>query len=151
MTHAGRLSIALRQPSPDDAELVVTVGGDCTVHKLSIDQLRLLALQSVQALCAWPVHSYTPLNADHCVTCADELEWRIVEADHKKASTPMSKLVIGDHVEKINGYRWPGVVVAVFHNLKRELRVVVECTVPEVAGALHIYAPEQLRVVEAST
>jgi hypothetical protein len=37
--------------------------------------------------------------------------------------------------------------VAVFSTLKGETRVVVECTVPEVAGALHIYSPSQLRVV----
>lgn len=51
---------------------------------------------------------------------------------------------IGDKVEKRKGYRWPGVVVAIFTNLKGETRIVVECTVPEVAGALHIYNPEQL-------
>lgn len=52
---------------------------------------------------------------------------------------------IGDRVEKQDGYRWPGVVVAVFNNLAGSERVVVECTVPEVAGALHIYSPRQLR------
>lgn len=56
---------------------------------------------------------------------------------------------IGDHVEKINGYKWPGVVVSVFTTTKKEQRIVVECTVPEVAGALHIYAPEQIRLTEA--
>jgi len=55
---------------------------------------------------------------------------------------------IGDHVEKITGYRWPGVVVAVFYTTRGALRVVVECTVPEVRGALHVYAPQQLRRVE---
>jgi hypothetical protein len=53
----------------------------------------------------------------------------------------------GDKVEKIKGYKWPGVIVASFSTLKGEHRLVVECTVPEVAGALHIYAPEQIRVV----
>jgi len=56
-------------------------------------------------------------------------------------------LAVGDRVEKITGYQWPGVVVAVFHTMRGEERVVVECTVPEVAGALHIYAPGQLRKV----
>lgn len=51
---------------------------------------------------------------------------------------------VGDTVQKIKGYSWPGVVVAVFENLKGQTRIVVECTVPEVAGALHIYNPEQL-------
>jgi hypothetical protein len=47
-------------------------------------------------------------------------------------------------VRKIRGYKWPGVVVADFTTLKGERRLVVECTVPEVAGALHIFSPEQL-------
>ena len=54
---------------------------------------------------------------------------------------------VGDKVEKVSGYRWPGVVVAVFETTQGKLRIVVECTVPEVVGALHIYAPEQVRVV----
>jgi hypothetical protein len=54
---------------------------------------------------------------------------------------------IGDKVEKVAGYRWPGVVVAVFETTGGKLRYVVECTVPEVAGALHIYAPEQIAKV----
>lgn len=54
---------------------------------------------------------------------------------------------VGDRVEKIKGYKWPGVVVSVFSTMSGSLRLVVECTVPEVAGALHIYSPEQLRIV----
>ncbi|MGJ4952993.1 hypothetical protein [Bradyrhizobium sp. SZCCHNPS1003] len=55
---------------------------------------------------------------------------------------------VGDKVEKIKGYKWPGVVVSTFSTLKGEPRLVVECTVPEVAGALHIYNPEQLRLID---
>lgn len=55
---------------------------------------------------------------------------------------------IGDKVEKIKGYRWPGVIVADFCNYKGERRFVVECRHPEILGALHIYNPEQLKVVE---
>jgi len=57
-----------------------------------------------------------------------------------------------DHkpVQKTKGYKWPGIIVAIFANLKGELRVVVECTVPEVAGALHIYSPEQLSLLGAA-
>ena len=51
---------------------------------------------------------------------------------------------VGDRVEKCSGYQWPGVVVAVFGTLTGVRRYVVGCTVPEVAGALHIYAPNQL-------
>jgi hypothetical protein len=55
---------------------------------------------------------------------------------------------IGDKVEKFSGYKWPGVVVAVFDTLAGERRVVVECTTPEVAGALHIYNEKQLTLVD---
>jgi hypothetical protein len=54
----------------------------------------------------------------------------------------------GDRVQKRRGYKWPGTVVAVFETLEGEMRVVVECTVPEVAGALHIYSPDQLETRE---
>jgi len=55
---------------------------------------------------------------------------------------------IGDKVEKTSGYKWPGVVVAVFHTLSGERRVVVECTVPEVSGALHIYNETQITKIQ---
>ena len=51
---------------------------------------------------------------------------------------------VGDRVEKASGYKWPGVVVSVFRTRAGHERIVVECTVPEVAGALHIYSPSQL-------
>lgn len=50
----------------------------------------------------------------------------------------------GDRVRKQRGYQWPGIVVSVFETLEGHTRIVVECIVPEVAGALHIYNPEQL-------
>ena len=52
---------------------------------------------------------------------------------------------LGDRVEKISGYKWPGIVLASFSTTTGMHRLVVECTAPDVAGALHIYAPEQLR------
>ena len=55
---------------------------------------------------------------------------------------------VGDRVEKVSGYKWPGVVVSVFVTLAGERRVVVECTVPEIAGALHIYNEKQLMILE---
>jgi hypothetical protein len=54
------------------------------------------------------------------------------------------KFQMGESVEKISGYKWPGIVVAIFVTLKGDQRYVVECTVPEVAGALHIYSEGQL-------
>jgi len=56
----------------------------------------------------------------------------------------LPKFKIEDKVEKVNGYKWPGVVVSVFTTLEGKVRYVVECTVPEVAGALHIYSEAQI-------
>lgn len=56
---------------------------------------------------------------------------------------------VGDRVEKVSGYQWPGVIIMIGRTTAGKERIVVECTVPEVAGALHIYAPEQVRIVEA--
>lgn len=53
---------------------------------------------------------------------------------------------IGDKVQKVKGYAWPGIIVADFVNLKGQRRLVVECTVTEVAGALHIYNEDQLEL-----
>lgn len=51
----------------------------------------------------------------------------------------------GDLVEKARGYRWPGIVLVVFQTTAGATRYVVECTVPEVAGALHIFSAKDLR------
>jgi hypothetical protein len=56
---------------------------------------------------------------------------------------------IGSKVHKAKGYRWPGVIVADFLTTEGKRRLVVECTVPEVEGALHIYNPEQLEIDDA--
>jgi len=53
---------------------------------------------------------------------------------------------VGDKVQKVSGYLWPGIVVSVFDTLAGERRVVVECTVPEIKGALHIYNESQLKL-----
>ena len=54
---------------------------------------------------------------------------------------------VGDRVQKVRGYLWPGEVRSVFTNKKGETRVVVECTVPEVVGALHIFNLDQIEKV----
>ena len=59
---------------------------------------------------------------------------------------------IGDRVEKINGYKYPGIVVARFNKLNStEIRLVVECTEPTVYGMLHIFRESQLKKVEGIT
>ena len=59
-----------------------------------------------------------------------------------------TQLKVGDKVEKVSGYKWPGIIISVFDTLAGERRVVVECTTIEVAGALHIYNEKQLMIVE---
>jgi hypothetical protein len=54
------------------------------------------------------------------------------------------KFSLFDSVRKRRGYRWPGIVIARGHTSRGKARYVVECTVPEVAGALHIYSAADL-------
>ena len=59
---------------------------------------------------------------------------------------------IGDRVEKISGYKYPGIVVARFNKLNStEIRLVVECIEPTVSGILHIFRESQLKKVEGIT
>jgi hypothetical protein len=54
---------------------------------------------------------------------------------------------VGDEVEKVRGLPLAWEDRCDLHDAGRcEQRVVVECTVPEVAGALHIYSPDQIRL-----
>ena len=64
-----------------------------------------------------------------------------MDVPSKYKEPPFKRL---DLVQKKGGYRWPGVVVSVYQSLSGEWRVVVECTVPEIAGAQHIFNPEQI-------
>jgi hypothetical protein len=66
---------------------------------------------------------------------------------HYEIEYDTADLRIGDRIKKVSGYKYPGVVVSVFRNLKGEDRYVVECSVPEVAGMLHIYNRNQLEKV----
>ena len=60
---------------------------------------------------------------------------------------------VGDKVEKIAGYKYPGIVVAKFNKLNPTVtgaaqeRFVVECTEPAVFGMLHIFREGQLKKV----
>ena len=57
---------------------------------------------------------------------------------------------IGDNVEKINGYKYPGVVVAKFKKIDNmKERFVVECTEPSCAGMLFIFREGQLKIIKA--
>lgn len=53
---------------------------------------------------------------------------------------------VKDHVVKKSGYNFPGVIVAKFQTTMGETRYVVECTVEEVVGMLHIFNGDQLLI-----
>lgn len=53
---------------------------------------------------------------------------------------------VGDHVNKLKGYKFPSTVVAIFQTTAGETRVVAEL---DGYGLLHIFAPEQLAVDNA--
>lgn len=57
----------------------------------------------------------------------------------------------GTHVEKVSGYKFPGVIVSKFKTLAGEVRFVVECTIPGCEGMLHIYSEKNLKQKEQST
>lgn len=61
------------------------------------------------------------------------------------------KFKIGDKVRKLKGYKFEGVVVAVFNNLAGEERLVMEL-VNKCCGngdrMLHIFNPEQVEIIE---
>ena len=59
-------------------------------------------------------------------------------------------LKIGDRVEKVSGYKYPGIIVARFNKLNnsQQIRFVVECTEPTVYGMLHIFREGQLKKVK---
>lgn len=67
-------------------------------------------------------------------------EWRGIDARTAPGA------YVGFTARKAKGYKWPGVIVADFVNLSGQRRIVIECTVPEVEGALHIYAADQVQV-----
>ena len=53
---------------------------------------------------------------------------------------------IGQYVRKKKGYLFPGIVIAKFNTTRGFIRYVVECTVPETGGILHIFAAETLEL-----
>lgn len=104
------------------------------------------------------LRKFAPDLADELMTrwraAPPELDWELaslMEALLSEALVDQPSdargIAVGDSVRKKGGYLWPGKVVSVFSNLRGHTRVVVECTVPEVAGALHIFLPENIEPV----
>ena len=60
---------------------------------------------------------------------------------------PGQDFAVGDRVEKAEGYLFPGIVKSAFKNEAGQWRYVVECTVKETKGMLHIYNAKQLKLV----
>jgi hypothetical protein len=43
-------------------------------------------------------------------------------------------------VQKVKGYKYPGVIVSVFYTLDKNVRYVVEASHPDFRGMLHIFS-----------
>lgn len=54
----------------------------------------------------------------------------------------------GDHVEKVKGYPFPGIVICAGRTTAGQPRYMVESTV--IPGLLHIFSPEQLALVKVA-
>lgn len=55
-----------------------------------------------------------------------------------------SVFTIGQHVEKVSGYRFPGIVIGVAQKLDGKLLYLVECVATGAEGMCHIYSASQL-------
>ena len=67
----------------------------------------------------------------------------------EKYLNTITMMKVGDKVEKISGYKYPGIVVAKFNKIgSTQERFVVECTESAVSGMLHIFNGSQLRKVK---
>jgi hypothetical protein len=55
---------------------------------------------------------------------------------------------VGDRVQKVSGYRYPGIIVSIFITTNKELRYVVEADSTEFQGMLHIFNKDQLELRE---
>jgi hypothetical protein len=49
-----RFTATLRQPSAAEVELVISTNGETAVYALTLDQLKLFAVQAVRVLATWP-------------------------------------------------------------------------------------------------
>lgn len=67
-----------------------------------------------------------------------------ISAARLSLTHPHGEIGVGADVEKVSGYRWPGEVRSVFTTRAGMVRFVVECTSPDVEGALHIYNGDQI-------
>lgn len=54
------------------------------------------------------------------------------------------KFELYQYVQKKKGYKYPGLIVAVFETTKGEIRYVVEARHPDFEGMLHIFNEDQI-------
>lgn len=56
-----------------------------------------------------------------------------------------SSFKVGDKVNKVKGYKFPGTIVSVFNTIKGDIRLVVEM---DNFGLLHIFNENQLEIIK---
>lgn len=66
---------------------------------------------------------------------------------YKSRAPETGALCVGDTVRKVQGYAFPGIVVACFAKLNGGVRYVVESTSPDTQGLLHVFNENQLEKV----
>lgn len=126
-----------RAPTRKIVDIVETIANrltemaDTIKSALGTDPEEAIALRDAAAL----------LMAQHARIADCERE---IAAARLARTHPHGEIGVGDRVEKVSGYRWPGEARAVFTTRAGKIRFVVECTAPEVEGALHIFSGDQI-------
>lgn len=80
-----------------------------------------------------------------CKYCGVETTQPDEECYANPKQDKIMKFKIGDKVQKPKGYKFDGIVVAVFHNTVGEVRIVAELIDN---GMLHIFSESQLELLE---
>jgi hypothetical protein len=62
----------------------------------------------------------------------------------EKSSEKIAHHFLHQKVQKIKGYKYPGVIVSVFYTLDGKIRYVVEADHPSFRGMLHIFSDADL-------
>jgi hypothetical protein len=90
-----------------------------------------------------------PFDLVDAKTFVDELV-RMVPPQYKKGgSHAMPREDIAHHllhqkVQKIKGYKYPGIIVAIFETLDGKIRYVIEADHPDFRGMLHIFSDNDI-------
>jgi hypothetical protein len=63
---------------------------------------------------------------------------------HAMPSEKIAHHKLNQKVQKLDGYKYPGIIVAIFTTTEGKIRYVVEADHPDFRGMLHIFTDAQL-------